>query len=402
MTSEVIVMNGQGIAMAADTLGTVWEHAGKSHVRHSCQKLFQLGNNSTAGIMVNQRMTINSLPWQVMIQSYNTASGSKNLSHIEDCATDFINYTVKHVERYDTSIDNLVWHSDVLRAIEHLSKRITKQLKARIFENPETALKAAIKRLEVAEIADGGDDPTLIQHIEGAIETIPSEALQNAWHASWMSKAIERGLRRWIKLITVTDNNWLERSELVLGGCGHKDYFPSAIKLHITGYYLGWLKHSIGQAHSISQTNQAHILPYANRRSIHSFLRGIHPDIEHHGVNCLAEALGAIFDDHIKGYDRDTFIEHYLENYRTDMLGFIKGHRLEPLVDYIRHVSTPELARIATSLVDMTIINAEMRPERLGVGGYCTAAIISKGDGFKWVAPYIEQKVQQSSATQKY
>lgn len=70
MTAEVIIMNKNGVAMAADSAATLVNFFGRGKVYNSANKLFRLSKISSIGILVYENSSINNIPWELIIKKF--------------------------------------------------------------------------------------------------------------------------------------------------------------------------------------------------------------------------------------------------------------------------------------------------------------------------------------------
>lgn len=68
MTAEVLIMNKNGVAMAADSAATLTNSLGRGKVYNSANKLFRLSKTSSIGILVYANSSINNIPWELIIK----------------------------------------------------------------------------------------------------------------------------------------------------------------------------------------------------------------------------------------------------------------------------------------------------------------------------------------------
>ena len=76
MTSEVVVMNRAGVALAADSAVTV-EMGDSQRVRHSALKLFTLSKYRPVGVMVYNNASLLGVPMETIIKLFRRRLGKK-------------------------------------------------------------------------------------------------------------------------------------------------------------------------------------------------------------------------------------------------------------------------------------------------------------------------------------
>ena len=69
MTAEVIVLNREAVAMAADSAVTV-KHPEGTKIFTSANKIFALSVDRSIGVMVYGSATLMGLPWETIVKVY--------------------------------------------------------------------------------------------------------------------------------------------------------------------------------------------------------------------------------------------------------------------------------------------------------------------------------------------
>lgn len=91
MTTEIVVMNREAVAFAADSAVTV--HAsGRNKVFTSANKIFALSKARPVGIMIFNSALLDGIPWETIIKSYRSHLGNRSFPTLSAYADNFINY----------------------------------------------------------------------------------------------------------------------------------------------------------------------------------------------------------------------------------------------------------------------------------------------------------------------
>ncbi len=94
MTAEVVIMNKQGMAMAADSAITSGRD-GIKKVYNTANKLFSLSEDQGVGIMVYGAASFMEIPWEVIIKSYRKHLGNRTFSTLGQYMEDFLDFLCK-------------------------------------------------------------------------------------------------------------------------------------------------------------------------------------------------------------------------------------------------------------------------------------------------------------------
>jgi len=91
MTSEIAIMNKEGIALATDSAVTMQgEYTQK--IFTSANKLFALSKYHPIGIMIYGNAIFMGIPWEVIIKEYRKKLGKKKFNTLSGYANNFIKF----------------------------------------------------------------------------------------------------------------------------------------------------------------------------------------------------------------------------------------------------------------------------------------------------------------------
>ena len=91
MTSEVVLMNRQAVAMAADSAVTI---SGDRYLKtyNSVDKLFPLVDGQPIAVMIYNNAEIMSTPWETVISLYREQARGRSLDTVAAYADDFMEF----------------------------------------------------------------------------------------------------------------------------------------------------------------------------------------------------------------------------------------------------------------------------------------------------------------------
>ncbi len=89
MTAEIVVMNRQAVALAADSAVTI-ESQGGQKVWQSATKIFGLSKRHSIGFMTYGLAEFMRIPWETVIKLYRDQLGSQPLPTVEDYTETFV------------------------------------------------------------------------------------------------------------------------------------------------------------------------------------------------------------------------------------------------------------------------------------------------------------------------
>ena len=89
MTAEIVIMNKEAIALAADSAVTMRGESGEK-ICTSANKLFALSKYHPVGIMVYGDALFMNVPWETIIKVYRNRLGKRKFDTLEQYANDFM------------------------------------------------------------------------------------------------------------------------------------------------------------------------------------------------------------------------------------------------------------------------------------------------------------------------
>ena len=106
MTSEVVVMNRLGIALASDSAACVYI-GGRTKI-YNANKLFMLSNHHPVGVMVYNNSSLLGVPWETILKLFRTQLGSRSFSKLEEYTKELLVFLSKNrllsPPRYPTAL----------------------------------------------------------------------------------------------------------------------------------------------------------------------------------------------------------------------------------------------------------------------------------------------------------
>ena len=92
MTAELIVMNKNGLALAADSAVTISSGTGPAKIYNTANKLFALSKYHPVGVMVYGSVEIMGLPWETVIKWYRDTLGNTFYSSVDGYVGSFFEH----------------------------------------------------------------------------------------------------------------------------------------------------------------------------------------------------------------------------------------------------------------------------------------------------------------------
>jgi hypothetical protein len=403
MTVEIAVLNQQGAALAADSAVTVsGEHGTKIYT--SANKIFALSKHWPIGVMVYGSASLSGLPWETIIKVYREELRDRYFEELPGQAEHFLTWLGNAqmlkggAEAHFVQIQAGAFLNAVKRSI---TEEVGKMIDQKAGEDELTLSEVRkitretitgigqnyVSKAPRREFPQDFEDELLQKHGDVIDETITqiSEELP-------LTGSLRKRLRR---LATAPFVRQLvqDDSGIVIAGFGCRDYFPRLRSYHVDGVVLGQVIYSdytsmdIGPGH-----DGASVAAFAQRDFIQMFMEGVHPLYEQFIESYLTQTVDRLTQAVTEaGADEavQTALKQVRDDFHEECAGELEAKRFEayvaPVLEAVASLPKDELAALAESLVNLTVLKKHVSHEDETVGGPIDVAVISKGDGLIWV-----------------
>lgn len=373
MTSEILIINENAIAMAADSAVTV----GNKKTYMGVNKLFMLSNNPPMGIMIFGSANFGRVPMETLIKEFRSKTNFEQLANIENIKNEFLSY-LDNISNEDTSIDifkELDEFKDYLIGFSNkcsdenwnnLINSIKNGKSISFFEKDEINKKKYYSEIE--KISSSLTDNRTMN--EDLVEKCFCEALIDA------------------------------STGVVIAGFNENEFFPSYVSFNLIAKQDGHI--IIHDIDSQINYNGNAIIPFAQKDVIATFISGIDTNLEVGIVNYFSnfielyskELINAIKSNKkISGKDLNNALKEVTEIKKTNEnrvneftmnINKLKKDIYLPILESIGALPKNELANMAESMIHITSLKRKIASDLESVGGDIDVALISKGDGFIW------------------
>lgn len=407
VTTEVIIMNREAIALAADSAVT-FHQSGK--VFHSANKLYMLAPNHPVGVLVFNNASFMGVSWELIIKLYrdHLVETGEIFDILEDYATAFIEFMQNNEsmlfpkqiqdDYFKGSVENLM-RNDIFHAVN-------KQVEAYIIKNAEPV--EGHKVLEIARAiidaicSEWEQSPDLSdietnREFEAKLEEGYRSVFED-YYQRWLSQL---GLgnkdkeRLWKNCVLwFTKERWFSQrfTGVCFAGYGKKDLYPSFTHYNFESYMCDTFKYFEVQTHSALLT--AGVFPLAQSDIINMLISGIHDQ----GWNGLKEILTRQISNTYKTLlsqlpepptDIDNEVVQMVQNDYENVVQALQKDMFDKytfsIMMIVQGLPKEELALMAETLVNTTSYMRRVSRGQETVGGPTDVAVISKKDGFIWV-----------------
>ena len=403
MTVEVAVMNQQAVALAADSAVTVTGEQG-TKIYTSANKIFGLSKYGPVGIMVYGSATISGLPWETVIKVYRDELSTRRFPHLPEQADHFISW----LSATPMLAGDVESHFVYLTAFSFLGaiRTFIVEKVAEVIESKPDEEELSIREVRaivrgvvaetdewVASTPKRDLPKSLPTQIVATYRSELDSAIDDALENLPISKVVRTKLRQ-LSIGPLVRQLAREDSGIVIAGFGDADYVPRLRSYHIDGVVLGHAIYSDYTAQDLShrRDDSAYVAAFAQPEFTSMFMEGVHPRYQDFIEEYLRHAVDRL-SGLLKGRASDEDLEAAIDETRTELLNECideLGRQryaayVKPVLDAVGSLPKDELAALAESLVNLTVLKKRVSHEPETVGGPVDVAVISKGDGLIWI-----------------
>jgi len=409
MTAEIIIMNKEAVALAADSASTS-EIGRKKKIFTSVNKIFALSKYHPVGIMIYGSSSYMGVPWETIIKLYRNKL-NLSFNSIREYASDFFSFLEKEKQ----------FHSD--KAQKELLENITYILFFVIGEKIDDEIKRHIEKKgdisisEAKEITNKIIDKYLEKTKSAKLIFPMNDKYKNEFNKKYL-KIINKAKNGVFEKLPIDDDHssklieiimnlcsreydfprTLNYSGIVISGFGNKELFPSYKSFIIEGVINDKLIYKKDSEDSIDVDNNAIIRPFAQQEMVYAFMEGIDPGYDkliYKYMYDICNEYPKIILDNIEKLSKVEKTKIYKKLSKISEKKFkesiqkLKAYRrkkyVDPILNAVQILPKDELAGMAESLVNLTSFKKKVTIEEETVGGPIDVAVISKGDGLIWI-----------------
>lgn len=407
MTAEIVLMNTEAVALAADSAVST-----PTKIFNSANKIFMAAPGHSVGIMIYHNARFMGIPWEVVIKLYRDHLTKKEapLATLSDYVEDFTGFlksqlyqlcpTAQQVSFFEEEMQIAYW--DVVAVIDQ-EVQVAAAAKSLELDEIETTIATTIRQIHERLSSERDFFPEPPDMLKDYVLEAYEDLINNAIDTTFESRPISDESRRHLRDIAVMINTKFFESSpftgIVFAGFGHDDLYPTTQSFLVGGVvhnYLKYLPQGITKAGYFSAAGSA--IPFAQKDMVISYMTGIHPDIADFLLDVAADILminltQLLENDGEFGERTLKKLAHVLQtdgaemahDVLLDLMREASIHQSEEILQTIAILPKDELAALAESLVTLTSLRRRFSFSRETVGGPIDIALISKKDGFIWV-----------------
>ena len=410
MTSEVVVMNRMGIALAADSVVSIYANGVQKKRHDSVAKLFMMSERHPVGIMIYNDPSLLGVPWETIIKLFRRHLGQESFSTLQEYGQELIEFLMNHETLFPADVEQKYFQ----RRFESECYRIRNEARTlyefvSLSERMEVANEADQRAAVIGEVISdrltrwqGQDDAAgfteilamdFIGSLSGDVSRIIRKVLSE-WFVDGAGVMQLNDIAR--HLIFKRDLGMEEHTGLVIGGFGDREHFPVVQHIVVRGMYSGTLKYEESPLQRVSEAKPSYIKSFAETAAVNDFLFGLSDKV----LDEVGEAIAIVRSApgkalrQVTGMRRDKKAELIAETETAsedaarnieDKIKLLIMRRFRGILDVVEILPLKELAQVASTLVRLSSFEKQLSLEAETVGEPIDVAVISKGDGFIWI-----------------
>lgn len=414
MTAEIVIMNRESIAIAADSavslMGGSMERPQK--IFTSANKIFELSPVHPVCFMIFNYASFMGIPWEIIFAHYRKKIRNRTFPTTGDYAKDFINflategdlippegeenYFITNTYAYllfikQRSMQNV---TDMVQTSGGITEEDLMKVPASTIQGMYDSLISAPYNTSMTE----EDLPRLLATYDEKMTQAITDVFETlAFSETTLMQLKSIAALFFIKSAGALDPLSQDYSGVVVAGYGEIDIFPSLVAYRIEGRLNRRLKYKEIENTRVTFKNAAEIVPFAQHEMVDIFLSGMDPDFEeallknisatlYEYPEAMIDSIAELSDEQKSNYK--TVYQINTDEIMKNLRETLNNYRLSnysPILDVVASLPKSELAAMAESLVNITSLKRRVSMQAETVGGPVDVAIISKNDGFVWI-----------------
>ena len=409
MTSEVMIMNRQAVALAADSAVT-YGGGPDPVVTLEAEKILPL--NGSVALMVYSRGDVLGRSWSQIAHAFRKEHGASTFDTVSECAKAFFAFIDGNrklfPEREEREEFEELMRAAFLTLLNHA--RAMASYPGAGYSDDAEAFEAALElyRAHLAHDDSGKARPDLPvyealtrERFYAVYGELLDGLIAEALGAFGQEESMRARLFDFAYMI-VTKPAFLEPfAGLVFAGFGSNDIFPVFDHHYASILVDGVMKraHDESTAVGVDDGPNAFVRTFAQADMTHAFLRGIHPLMFDMmiSMNLITNEAAADMALREAGLDAKAAGE-VMERIGQGALPALTGHFIKaahqvsqeefinPFIQVVSASGKRQIAETSKALVELNILKSSLHQTQTGVGGDVDVVMISQTGGVEWYA----------------
>ena len=391
MSAEVILMNKNGIAIAADSAVTI---GNKTKIYNTADKMFMLSKYAPVGILIYNSSDMMGIQLELIIKQYREKLEDKKYSTIKEYVDDFLEFCISFINKYSgEKIEIELINGQILNNCDEFFKRvaslINKELTKGTLKDDEELMKFAnekskefIAKLKVNNNNELIDD----EYFNYILDKIDTNKIVKNCSNEYMLRLDEETEQ----LLTDKLNNLIRDKKywnsvnytgIAITGYGESEIFPSCIQIDTLGIINNRMFIINKKTYNVTHDSYSKIVPLAQTDVMNEFFLGVNNEVEQIYNRKFTNRINSEKNEELKNEIVD--IKKDIESEKEKL---VRG-RLLNIHTSLSFLPRDEMIYMAEGMINLTSFKRRLVLDNYSetVGGPIDLAFISKGDGFIWI-----------------
>lgn len=396
MTSQIVLVNQAGVALASDTMTSWNAHGGGSKTSPTANKIYELGGAHKVVALHSGSTRVGALTYELLVREW-ASTRTEPLGKLADYPAAFQAWlrefktlpidegeegpAILRLTFYNV-LDGCDWLGQVVKG-EHFDS-IPAELEDFLCsvledyaENAIVAERDLVVGLSEKEVRTALQEPRwkavnelFLDVVEGFLHRRPE------WQFSEkISKALLDFATKRLMYFCLSPAS----GELTWAGFGNEEPIGGVARMRVNGFYLGRLQAADAVRVPGADEPRTHVATIAQTDAVDDFLYGLSYPRRRMLVHLAVKALHDTADD-IPGEMLDAFGNTFFPALRE----YLDSEFKEATASTLEGLSIPNLVGLAESLVNLQRLRASMSRYEATVGGVIESMSITRWDGLKW------------------
>lgn len=413
MTSEILIMNKEAIALAADSAASL-----NDAKIFRANKIFTLSKYAPVGIMIYGNSAFQGIPWETLIKEFRKKLSTTKYDSLQDYSDQFIDFLIHDNGLLNPNDEHNFFLFYLNDYFEFIVNQIRENVKNQIAANQKISddeiikislvmIKKQADIWEKASFHKNKDSKSIDEFIKKYHKDIDDIFLQKFEKFAQIIKNDLQYRKDYDDVFKISacfflkhsnEINFPSLSGIVIAGFGEKEIFPSYVSYTLWMRIDNFLKYIDGFKGRITIQSPANIVPFAQGEMVNLFMEGIEPryqQVIYSAINELFQKYPDYVIEHFKKLDEKEKIdltstlkgknEAILKEFFDKLSLYKQQNNVQPILDVVTNLPRDELAGMAESLINLTSFKKRVSMQAENVGGPIDVAVITKGDGFIWI-----------------
>ena len=391
MSAEVILMNKNGIAIAADSAVTI---GNKTKIYNTADKMFMLSKYAPVGILIYNSASIMGIQLEIIIKQYRRKLGEKTFQTLKEYCDDFMSYCIEFANNYSgEKIELEIINNQILNKCDEIFRIVlsmaNKEVGKNSFKNDNELMEFInIKIIEIVdrtnvEINDEVMDDLYYNNILSKLDT--SNIIDFCSESYKINLKEETKKKIMLKLNDIIRNKkYWDRSNftgIAITGYGDNEIFPVCIQIETLGIINNKVLKLNENSFQITHEQNSQIIPLAQTDVMDEFFLGINNEINQIYVKKFKNGIASEKDESVK--NKIIQLNTSIEEEKNKLV----KERLMNIHRSLSFLPRDEMIYMAEGMINLTSFKRRLVLDNFSetVGGPIDIAFISKGDGFIWI-----------------